>query len=237
MGKFIDLSGKRFGDLTVLSQGASRKGQAFWVVECACGKTIEVNSYSLRKIQRSCGCKRKTRETHGMTDTPTWRSYRNMLSRCLNKNVPAYKNYGGRGISVCDRWMVFENFLADMGVMPDSHSIERIDVNGNYEPSNCHWIPKKLQSKNRRNSILINGEPIKDYCSRSGVGAHTIIYRLKHGVQLDKRVGQDKIIECRGMSLNLSQWAQKLGVARSTISMRLRKGLPVEKVLQELSCS
>ena len=91
------------------------------------------------------------RTQHGLARTPTYNSWRAMLLRCYKPDNKDYANYGGRGITVCERWRVdLRNFLADMGEKPEGASIERIDVNGNYEPSNCTWLPKRYQSKNRR---------------------------------------------------------------------------------------
>ena len=103
--------------------------------------------------------------THGMCYTPEYHCWKAMKSRCSNPNIPAYKNYGGRGISVCAWWLhSFENFYADMGPRPDSHSIERIDNDGNYEPSNCIWADRATQSKNQHHPVnettCSNGHPL-----------------------------------------------------------------------------
>jgi hypothetical protein len=99
------------------------------------------------------------RPTHGMTGKPTWRSWREMLARCQNPNNDRYASYGGRGIKVCDRWQLFENFLADMGERPDGTSLDRIDNDGNYEPSNCRWADAFEQQANTRQAqpVRVNG--------------------------------------------------------------------------------
>ena len=89
-------------------------------------------------------------DRHGQARTPTWLSWRKMRDRCLNPNATGYKNYGGRGIKICKRWNDFANFLADMGARPDGKSLDRINGNGNYEPSNCRWATAAEQSDNRR---------------------------------------------------------------------------------------
>lgn len=99
---------------------------------------------------------------HGMSKTSTYKSWEAMIQRCSNASLKSYKNYGGRGISVCDEWTKFEKFYADMGIKPNGCSIDRIDVNGNYDQLNCRWSTMKQQNRNRRNNRLIefNGETL-----------------------------------------------------------------------------
>lgn len=105
-----------------------------------------------------------------------------MKRRCLNPKAPNYRNYGGRGIKVCGRWMIFQNFFADIGERPPGHSIERIDVNGDYCPENCKWIPSHLQARNRRASVkvLINGveTPLREACQNLGLNYRTVLSRV-----------------------------------------------------------
>ena len=148
--KINDLSGMRFGWLSVLFLHPYRNKhkQTQWVCVCDCGNYITLANYRLTSDKvKCCGC---TKKPHRMSFTPTHRSWHGMRNRCLNPNVPEYKNYGGRGIKVCERWKYFKNFLEDMGPRPDGYSLERIDVNGNYEPSNCKWIPLRKQNHNIR---------------------------------------------------------------------------------------
>ena len=114
---------------------------------------------------KSCGCydaERKRTETvkHGFNRTPTYVCWSNMLARCTNPKRRDFKNYGGRGISVCERWRSFENFLADMGEKPPKLSLDRVDNDENYGPDNCRWATQKQQVLNRRNTINPNNEPM-----------------------------------------------------------------------------
>lgn len=163
MGKWIDLTGQRFGRLTVVRRAGSDKHKhRLYECVCDCGAELHVISLSLKRgTTKSCGCLRNdvTREratTHGHSAgykfTTEFMCYRGMKKRCTNENNKSYKDYGGRGIKVCDRWLEsFENFYADMGSKPSpKHSIDRIDVDGNYEPLNCRWATAEEQVRNKR---------------------------------------------------------------------------------------
>lgn len=132
-------------DLTILRKQAGR----YWC-RCICG--IEC-SFTVSQIEtgkrRSCGCRKKNRN-HGWSKTPTYKSWLHMRGRCFDANNPNYSEWGGRGITVCDRWSDFMNFLEDMGPRPDGTSIDRMDNDGNYEPGNCRWATPLEQSRNRR---------------------------------------------------------------------------------------
>ena len=194
----IDVSGKRFGRLTVIkqvSQKNKRRG-AFFLCHCDCGKEKIIYGYSLRKnITRSCGCLHKEVAAninikHGMNRrgmaTPEYKSWFHMRQRCKNPNHKGFKNYGGKGISVCNRWDNFSNFLSDMGTKPTpKHTIDRVDNNGNYEPKNCKWSTNKEQNNN---------------------------------------YSRNRIITFNGHSKNLSQWAEFLGVSRNLLYGRIFRG-------------
>lgn len=172
----VDLAGQRFGRLLVVSRAASRQGRTFWNCICDCGNTKEIVAYCLKSgMSKSCGCMkpeatRAAKTIHGGTrgpkKTPEYRIWRNMKTRCLNKNNKNYPSWGGRGIAICGRWINdFPAFLADMGHRPsEQHSIERINNDGNYEPSNCRWATAQEQARNRNskrtNRVLFDGKPI-----------------------------------------------------------------------------
>jgi hypothetical protein len=167
MPRKIDLTGQRFGRLQVILQVPrppdARDTRARWLCKCDCGNFSHKDSANLRNgISRSCGCLQidltiSRQTTHGCSPadwtkhTPEYRCWQNMIARCVNPNRRDYKHYGGRGISVCERWRKFEAFLEDMGIKPDpSLTLDRINVNGHYEPSNCRWATWSEQQCNKR---------------------------------------------------------------------------------------
>lgn len=165
--RLIDLTGRRFGRLIVLSRAPNTSGDhVMWLCQCDCGQQkVARGSHMTRWLIQSCGCwsaeQKKLRQTkHG--DTPwqqpkaaEYRIWRHMKSRCLNPNVPNFKYYGGRGIRICDEWRDdYEAFLAHVGRRPSpKHSIDRINNDGHYEPGNVRWATSLQQRHNRRDSV------------------------------------------------------------------------------------
>lgn len=155
MSRLNDLVGKTFGRLIVINRAPNNKtGQAYWYCECECGSMKKVRGTHLTSGRvTSCGCLvKELKTTHGMHGTPEYKAYYNMIKRCEYEGDNRYADYGGRGIKVCTEWRnSFEKFLADMGARPSNrHSIDRIDVDGDYEPSNCRWATIEEQERNKR---------------------------------------------------------------------------------------
>lgn len=197
MGSAVDLTGERYGRLTVISRSHKDKhGYVHWNCICDCGNTVSVCGCSLRKGHtKSCGCLHrevfssiaKNNRTHGMSKDRLYKIWSSMKMRCQDENHSSYKDYGGRGISVCNLWNTFEPFYEwamSNGYSP-SLTIDRIDNNGNYCPENCRWADKKTQSNNKRNNriITIHGEKhtLSQWSDISGVKKNTIQTRLRKG--------------------------------------------------------
>lgn len=160
----VDLLGMRFGRLTVTGDSGIRQGHStVWICMCDCGNFVHIQGNNLRSgHSKSCGCLNSELSSararrHGMSKTPIWNIWMLMRKRCTDEGDYAYPEYGGRGITVCDRWMEsFDNFYEDMGPRPDGLSLERKDVNGNYEPDNCKWADWSEQSRNMRDRIAMH---------------------------------------------------------------------------------
>lgn len=157
MNSQLNETGNRYGRLIVLKRAENdRHGNNRWLCRCDCGTLRIVVGYNLRNGNtRSCGCLRReagtNSRTHGMTGTRIYKSWDMMIQRCTNPRCKDYYNYGGRGIQVCPRWRYsFENFLKDMGDMPEGLILDRINNDGHYELGNCRWATPKEQANNRR---------------------------------------------------------------------------------------
>lgn len=170
---FLDLSGNTYGKLSVvgLHSKSADKRLSFWDCECECGTKKVVRGDSLKSGKsRSCGCLSVAIATsHGMHGTPFYKAWVSMKQRCLNEKCPSYSNYGGRGITVCRRWVKFENFHKDMyPTYAKGLQLDRKNNNGNYTPSNCRWVTSSENSKNRRNSSDVqSSHPYVSYSKKS----------------------------------------------------------------------
>lgn len=193
MPKLNDLSGLTFGRLAVERRaGTSANGKALWLCHCTCGNCISAVGTDLRSGHTtSCGCRRAERNrtsslSHGMSSTPTHRTWQSMWTRCTNQNVKSYADYGAKGVRVCDRWRDFAAFLADMGRRPDGKTLDRYpDHMGKYEPGNCRWATKVEQQRNTSANSIIEHDGRRltqaEWVERTGIKQGTISYRIRSG--------------------------------------------------------
>ena len=173
-GNIVDITGQRFGRLVALERLSEKKSSSYlWRCKCDCGNEVNVTARDLRYGNtKSCGCLRNeliasVNQTHSKAGTGQksrlYNVWIGMRQRCNDQNHKSYPNYGGRGIQVCEEWndfVAFESWAMSHGYNPDAKhqecTIDRIDVNGNYEPSNCRWVSASVQAKNKRNSNVVN---------------------------------------------------------------------------------
>jgi len=200
LGQVARLTGQRFGALVVLGRSGNKGKYAAWLCRCDCGTQTVVSGQHLRRGKRkSCGVNghrwKRDRAEPGITiQYPSeYQSWKSMHARCLDQKHKRYKYYGGRGITICDRWKEFKNFMLDMGRKPDpKFTIERNDVNGNYEPGNCKWISRKDQGRNRQNSVYVVYEGRKllliDLVEELGLSRSVVYGRLQGGWTLAQAI-------------------------------------------------
>lgn len=187
------ISGERFGRLTIICEVRKRPGSPHRRVsaQCDCGTIADYEMTQLRTGHtKSCGCfgvERRTSHGHAKENSPTYRSWVSMKTRCRDR-----KGYADRGITICERWILFVNFLADMGERPQGMTIDRINPSGNYEPSNCRWATPSQQANNRRNAHMITAMgksmTIMEWSKETGIPFHTIRHRLLRGWDSERAV-------------------------------------------------
>ena len=196
--------GKKFHRLTVLEfAGLSKNKSRLYKCQCDCGRIVIKRGCQIRKGQiKSCGCYRRedsakkgraTATHHHCVNgkwTPTYRSWSAMRDRCTRKTHPHYARYGGCGITICERWQKFENFLADMGIRPEGKTLDRIDGSEGYSPENCRWATPKEQQRNMRSNRLLalHGQTkcISEWSEITGLRYSTIRERLNRGWTIER---------------------------------------------------
>jgi len=183
------MKGQKFERLTVLKRVEKQnRKNSYWECLCDCGnKKIVRRQHLLSGNVRSCGCLAKevssrVHTKHGLEHTKAYRAWRGMISRCYKKTADSYYLYGGRGVTVCNRWKKsIISFYNDMGECPKNMSIERIDTNGNYCTDNCKWATIEEQANNKRNTIRIYGKSLRHWSIKTGISRNAMYQRLRLG--------------------------------------------------------
>lgn len=245
MREFQDLTGQKFGRLTVIKRDKNdNRGQTRWLCQCQCGnlKIVRANHLKSGKI-KSCGCYnieilKKRSKTHGLIKTRIYSIWNRMKQRCTNPNNSAYKNYGGRGITICQEWiddfLNFYNWAIANGYRDDL-SIDRINNNKGYYPENCKWATKKQQARNRRNNHLItyNGEThcISEWAEIFNINEKLLAERLRTGYKFEtaiknkniKKIHKIRCIETNTIYESAKEIEQKFKISRNSIYFNCRK--------------
>ena len=191
-----NLIGQIFGNLVTISPEHSNGKKRYWRFQCVCGtQCVKVGTDVRKEVKRggtpNCGCMTKQliskrNQTHGMSKHPAFAVWRSMLDRCRLPSHQAWKNYGGRGITVCERWQqAFTNFWADMGPSYQRGlDLDRINNDGPYSPENCHWVARRGNSMNKRNTE--RRVDVMALSKATGISHTTLYYRLAHGWPLEQ---------------------------------------------------
>lgn len=244
--KAVDMAGRRYGTVVAVKPvGVCVSRDIKWKFVCDCGCSFSASGYDFRSGKKQtcpqCSAERARVATtvHGMSESDEFRIWTGMLTRCYNKNAKSYRLYGGRGISICPRWREsFENFLSDMGQRPSKkHSIDRIDNDGNYEPSNCRWATAIEQARNKRTAVRVpsaEGVTIAEMAEKAGVTPSAMWLRVKKGKSPDLLRPSKKLgcITHNGITDTYAGWSNRTGIKASTIAMRItRCKWPISKAL------
>lgn len=246
-----DLSNEKYGRLTAVELSQKRSGRkTYWDCLCDCGnyKTVRTDSLKSGKV-RSCGCLKKEQDlinlpngqglvTHGLSKHRVYNVWKGMMSRCYNSSNTRFKHYGGRGIEVCADWQDVEKFY-DWSLKngyQETLTIERIDVNGNYEPLNCKWATWKEQANNKTNSKTIEFKglvkTLTQWSESTGIPYNTLVSRINYGIEppmlFEKEdfVRKDNtLITYNNKTKTMTDWSEITGIKLGTISERYRRGV------------
>lgn len=240
--------GSVYNFLTVIEKVEDKKQKhSLWRCSCVCGKNTMCRKSQLATgVKKSCGCKAneliaQSRRTHGKSDSQEWKSWRAIRQRCLNANSKDYARYGGKGITLCDRWMAFENFYEDMGDAPGpEYTVDRIDGTKGYSPDNCRWATPIEQAQNKRSNrvLLFNGELkcVAEWERVLGFPKDLILDRISRGWDVEEALTTPpidcrKLISFNGKTMGIAEWAREIGIGSKTLAYRIRTGWSIEQAL------
>ena len=255
-----DLTGKTFGDWTVLYGPVHQSGKRTkWHCRCKCGIERDVYAVNLtRGMTTSCGCESgkkigESRKTHGKRNTRLYTVWYDMRRRCLDDKNTAYKHYGGRGIKICDEWLgengfqhfwdwAYANGYDDTAKIAEC-TLDRIDVNGNYEPSNCRWVDAKTQGRNRTDTTYLTiGDTTRslgDWSEQYNTSSVLVRARIKRGWDAERALTEPPKkmyaeVEYNGEVHSYSEWARIIGIKKKTMQYRVEHGWSVEELMSPI---
>lgn len=251
MTGFTRIQGERFFRLTAMEPLDNNfNSNTTWKCQCACGNTWNVKAGHLKSGNtKSCGCLKREKstanghanKTHGLTKTVEYKTWSAMKRRCYNPETESYSDYGARGITVCERWKnSFENFLADMGKRPSNeHSIERINVDGHYEPGNCKWGTIDEQNNNKRTSVhfVMDGEKLSltQIARKYDIPIATLVSRIyRDKLPIEEavlKIANRRLVTFKGETKTVGEFARQYGINYGTLRDRLLAGIPFEKAV------
>lgn len=212
----IDMIGQKFGRLAVVSLDTEKTNEdtdrSYWFCKCECGEVVSVRRWSLISgVANSCGCLQREvcgniNKKHGMCQSNEYKIWAGIKARCYDEKTKGYLNYGGRGIIMCDRWLIFDNFYADMGDRPNKKmSIERIDNEGNYCKENCRWATRIEQQNNKRNNIYVTYEgktlSLSAWSREKNINTGTLNGRYHRGKRGEELFTHNNIHKLRAVEL------------------------------------
>jgi hypothetical protein len=237
--RLSEIIGQKFGLLTAVEVvGKNRRGPLI-KCQCDCGGLKTVNAKDLRNgNNKSCGCLHKK---HGLTRTRPYLSWQNMKKRCDYPSHKSYKNYGGRGITYCDKWETFDGFWEDMkDGYADHLTLDRIDVDGNYTKENCRWADKGTQANNTTTNSMItfDGETLTeaDFARKYNLDYELFRHRLQKGWTIERAMEpakQKELLTYEGTTKTVTEWAEEKGMTYHQLKKRLMRGWSTEKALNQ----
>ncbi len=237
-----DLTGLRFGFLVVESKQPNDRPYktSLWRCRCDCGNSRVVQRSALVcGVQVSCGCYNKkrvieTHTTHGLHRHSAYGTWKSMIDRCYNPDSRDFKDYGGRGIKVCNEWHELASFVAAMGPKSKGQSIDRLDENGNYEPGNCRWTDALGQGEHKRNNAIVTHRGVQRHVAsvwrEAGIKESTFYNRLNAGMTPDQATAlpvrkRNATVVIDGSERTIAEWARVAGVDPATMRNRVKAGI------------